>query len=77
MCVAAGQICTALDIDTSPLRNAGGGQTGAGARHTQMETQEALGLKRDVAEYLAATEFSLAVNRKTSTLHGEVWAIIT
>ena len=38
---------------------------------TQMETQEALGLKRNVAEYLAATEFSLAVNRKTSTLHGE------
>jgi len=36
-----------------------------------METQETLGLKRDVAEYLAATKFSLAVNRKTSTLHGE------
>ena len=45
---------------------------------TQMETQEALGLKRNVAEYLAATEFSLAVNRKTSTLQAErLWTSIT
>ena len=37
----------------------------------QMETQ-ASGLKRSIAEYLAATECSLAVNRKTSTLHEEI-----
>ena len=38
-----------------------------GKRHMQMEAQ-ASGLRRSVAEYLAASECSLAVNSKTSTL---------
>ena len=33
---------------------------------------QALDLRRNVAEYLAATECSLAVNSKTSTLHEEI-----
>ena len=37
----------------------------------QMEDQ-ASGLKRSVAEYLAFSECSLAVNSKTSTLHEEI-----
>eukprot|EP00964_Phaeocystis_antarctica_P016130 scaffold8923_cov67-Phaeocystis_antarctica.AAC.12 len=34
----AGQICTALDIETSSLRNTGGGQTGAEARGTDRDS---------------------------------------
>ena len=73
VCIAAGQISKPLDKETSSLRNAGGGQTGAyrGKRHMQMEDQ-ASGLKRCVAEYLAFSECSLAVNSKTSTLHEEI-----
>ena len=37
----------------------------------QMEAQ-ASGLRRSVVEYLAASECSLAVNSKTSTLHEEI-----
>ena len=42
----------------------------------QMEAQ-ASGLRRSVVEYLAASECSLAVNSKTSTLHEEIiWTIL-
>ena len=40
-------------------------------QEAQMKAQ-ASGLIRNVAEYLAATDCSLAVNRKTSTLHEEI-----